>query len=84
MMVFTTSEMYIWIAHKQPCGSNIVVFLKTTLRVLARNPIGTSNSFSCFTPELDSSSDLSPSADKGLRSEVRIYHAVSDAIKDPQ
>jgi len=55
-----------------------------TLTALARKPIGTSENFFCFTQELDHSSDFSPSTDKVLRWEARIYHAVAGAIEDPQ
>jgi len=61
-----------------------MVFLTMTLTALARNPIGTSENFSCFIPELDHSSDFFPSTDKGLTWEARIYHAVAGAIEDPQ
>jgi len=46
-----------------------VVFLTMTLTALARNPIGTLENFFCFTPELDHSSDFSPSTDKGGKPE---------------
>ena len=55
-----------------------------TLTALARNLFGTSENFSCFTPELNRAADFSPSTDKSLGLEVRISHAVAGAIENPQ